>query len=180
MPICVYSRRCQPEMMFTPNRPCEMLSMVTPMRAASGGGIVSTAQVAKRWMRCVTAASPAISVKDSRLCSQNCEGPPKPCSLIIDRAKSNPNRSAFSTMVRFRSNVGMYCGDVVLISQPLLPMGMKTPSCIIGPICKGKGATRSGGDELVPAPGQIPVLIHHRVPHCDVSEPLLDGAAVAH
>jgi len=24
----------------------------------------------------------------------------------------------------------MYCGEVVDISQPLLPMGMKTPSCI--------------------------------------------------
>src|SRR5580704_12919892 len=81
-------------------------------------------------MRVVTAASPAISVKDSRLWSQNCDGPPKPCSLIIDSAKSKPNRSAFSTIVRFRSKLGMYCGDVVEISQPLLPMGMKTPSCM--------------------------------------------------
>ena len=117
-------------MMFTPKRPCEMLSMVTAMRAAIGGGMVSTAQVANSWMRFVTAASPAISVNNSRLWSQNCDGPPKPCSLIIDSAKSKPNCSAFSTMVRFRSKVGMYCGDVVLISQPLLPMGMKTPSCM--------------------------------------------------
>ena len=108
MPICEYSRRCQPEMMFTPKRPCEMLSMVTAMRAAIGGGMVRTAQVANSWMRVVTAARPAIKVKDSRLCSQNCEGPPKPCSLIIERAKSNPNCSAFSTIVRLRSKVGMY------------------------------------------------------------------------
>ena len=108
MPICEYSRRCQPEMMFTPKRPCEMLSMVTAMRAAIGGGMVRTAQVANSWMRVVTAARPAIKVKDSRLWSQNCDGPPKPCSLIIERAKSNPNCSAFSTIVRLRSKVGMY------------------------------------------------------------------------
>ena len=41
--------------------------MVTAMRAAIGGGIVSTAQVENNWMRDVTAASPAISVKLSRL-----------------------------------------------------------------------------------------------------------------
>ncbi len=58
---------CPAEMMFTPNRPGAMLSMATAMRAASGGGRVSTAQVAKSWIRLVTAASPAISVKDSRL-----------------------------------------------------------------------------------------------------------------
>jgi len=54
-------------MMFTPKRPCEMLSMVTAMRAAIGGGRVRTAQVANSWMRSVTAASPAINVNDSRL-----------------------------------------------------------------------------------------------------------------
>ena len=26
----------------------------------------------------------------------------------------------------------MYCGDVVLISQPLLPIGVNTPSCMQG------------------------------------------------
>jgi hypothetical protein len=130
MPICEYSRRCQPEMMFTPNRPGAMLSMVTAMRAAIGGGIVKTAQVANSLIRVVTAASPAISVKDSRLWSQYCDGPPKPCSLIIESAKSNPNRSAFSMTVRFKSKVGMYCGEVVDISQPLLPIGRKTPSCM--------------------------------------------------
>ena len=103
MPICAYSARCQPEMMFTPKRPGAMLSIVIAMRAAIGGGMVSTAQVANSWMRVVTAASPAISVNDSRLWSQNCDGPPKPCSLIIDSAKSKPNRSAFSTIVRFSS-----------------------------------------------------------------------------
>ena len=54
-------------MTFTPNRPREMLSMVTAMRATSGGGMVSTPMVAKSWMRSVTAARPAMSVKDSRL-----------------------------------------------------------------------------------------------------------------
>src|ERR1700736_6761756 len=81
-------------------------------------------------MRVVMAARPAIKVKDSRLWSQNCDGPPKPCSLIIESAKSNPNRSAFSTIGRLRTKLGMYGGEVVDISQPLLPMGMKTPSCI--------------------------------------------------
>ena len=108
MPICVYSRRCQPEMMFTPKRPCEMLSMVTAMRAAIGGGMVRTAQVANSWMRVVTAARPAIKVKDSRLCSQNCDGPAEAVQLDHREAKSNPNCSAFSTIVRLRSKVGMY------------------------------------------------------------------------
>src|ERR1700731_2356362 len=61
IPICVYSRRCQPEMMLIPNRPCEIESIVTAMRAAIGGGKLRTAQVANSWMRFVTAASPAIS-----------------------------------------------------------------------------------------------------------------------
>jgi len=67
IPICVYSRRCQPEMILTPNRPCEMESIVTAMRAAIGGGMLNTAQLAKSWMRLVTAANPAIRVKDSKL-----------------------------------------------------------------------------------------------------------------
>ena len=77
-------------MMFTPKRPGAMLSMVTAMRAVIGGGAVSTAQVANSRSRVVTAASPAIRVNESRLWSQNCDGPPKPCSLIIDSAKSKP------------------------------------------------------------------------------------------
>ena len=107
-----------------------MLSIVTAMRATIGAGMVSTPIVANSWMRLVTAASPAISVNDSRLWSQNSDGPPKPRSLIMDSAKSKPNRSAFSTTVRLSSNEGMYCGDVVEISQPLLPIGMNTPSCM--------------------------------------------------
>ncbi len=64
--------------------------MVTAMRAAKAGGTVSTATEANSWMRLVTAASPAIRVNDSRLWSQNCDGPPKPRNLIIDKAKSKP------------------------------------------------------------------------------------------
>ena len=67
-----------------------MLSIVTAMRAAIGGGKVNTEQVANNWMRLVTAASPAIRVKLSRLCSQNSVLPPKPLSLIIESAKSKP------------------------------------------------------------------------------------------
>src|SRR6185369_8474735 len=62
--------------------------------------------------------------------SQNCDGPPNPCNLIIDRAKSKPNRSAISTTARLRSKLGLYCGEVVETSQPLLQMGRKTPTCI--------------------------------------------------
>ena len=46
-------------MMFTPNRPCEIESIVTAIRAAIGGGMVSTAQVANSLMRDVVAARPA-------------------------------------------------------------------------------------------------------------------------
>ena len=48
-----------------------MLSIVLVIRAAIAGGIVSVATVAYSRMRLVTAASPAISVNDSRLWSQN-------------------------------------------------------------------------------------------------------------
>src|ERR1700730_16228462 len=130
-------------------------------------------------MRFVTAASPAMSVNDSRLCSQNCDGPPNPCSLIMESAKSNPKCSAFATIVRFRSNVGMYCGDVVLISQPLLPIGMKTPSCMQGLRDCGEEERRSGGDELVPLTRQVAILVHHRIPYGDVAQALVDRAAVA-
>jgi hypothetical protein len=54
-----YSFSCQPVIMLRPNRPCEMLSIVTAMRAAIGGGSVSTEPVANNWMRLVTAARPA-------------------------------------------------------------------------------------------------------------------------
>src|SRR5580704_4450225 len=81
-------------------------------------------------MRLVTAARPAIRVKDSRLWSQNSLLPPKPRSLIIDRAKSSPHCSAFCTTCLFSSNVGLYCGELVEISQPLFPIGMKMPISI--------------------------------------------------
>ena len=67
MPICEYSFSCQPVIMLRPKRPCDMLSIVTAMRAAIGGGSVNTEQVANSWMRLVTLARPAISVKLSRL-----------------------------------------------------------------------------------------------------------------
>jgi hypothetical protein len=68
-------------------------------------------------MRFVTAASADIKVKLSSPWSQNSVLPPKPCSLIIERAKSNPNVSAFSTTRRFRSKLGMYCGEVAEMIQ---------------------------------------------------------------
>src|SRR4029453_16598671 len=83
-------------------------------------------------MLLVTAARPAIRVKDSRLWSQNSLLPPKPRSLIIDRAKSSPYFSAFCTTCLLRSKLGRYCGEVVEISQPLFPIGMKTPISILG------------------------------------------------
>ena len=64
--------------------------MVEAMRAAIAGGMVSVAAVANSLILLVTAARPAISVKDSRLWSQNSVLPPKPRSLIIDSAKSKP------------------------------------------------------------------------------------------
>lgn len=117
--------------MLTPKRPGAMASMVTAMRASTAGGMVSTAAEAKSLIRVVMEASPAIRVKLSRLWSQYSEGPPKPRSLIMERAKSKPYFSAASVTVRFSSKVGMYCGDVEEISQPLLPIGRKTPTSII-------------------------------------------------
>ena len=64
--------------------------MVTAMRAATAGGMASVGTVANSRMRSVTAASPAVRVKDSSAWSQNPVFPPKPRSLVIDRAKSRP------------------------------------------------------------------------------------------
>jgi len=54
-------------MMFTPNRPWEMLSIVVAMRAAIGGGMgehrAGREQLDARRHR----SEPAMSVKDSRL-----------------------------------------------------------------------------------------------------------------
>jgi len=107
-----------------------MESMVEAIRAAMAGGMVRVATVAKILILLVTAARPAIRVKLSRLCSQNCVLPPNPRSLIIESAKSKPYCSAFWVMVLLSSKLGMYCGEVSEMSQPLLPMGMKTPTCM--------------------------------------------------
>jgi hypothetical protein len=47
--------------------------------------------------------------------------------LFTVRTKSRPHDSGFSAAVLLGSNDGKYCGEVVEISQPLLPIGKKTP-----------------------------------------------------
>lgn len=74
--------------MLTPNRPGAIESMVVAMRATRAGGRVRMAVDAKSLIFEVTAARPAIRVKDSRLWSQNSVLPPKPRNLIMERAKS--------------------------------------------------------------------------------------------
>ena len=64
--------------------------MVDAMRATRAGGSVRIAVEAKSLIRDVTAARADMRVKDSKLWSQNSDGPPKPLSLIIERAKSRP------------------------------------------------------------------------------------------
>lgn len=64
----------------------------------------------------VTAASPAIRVKDSRLWFQNSVFPPKPCSFIIERAKSMSYNSAFWINSLLSAKEGLYCGAVVDIN----------------------------------------------------------------
>ena len=64
MPIWEYSGRCQPVMTFNPKRPWLMELIVEAMRATMAGGITSVAAVANNLILVVTAASPAISVKD--------------------------------------------------------------------------------------------------------------------
>ena len=81
---------CQPETMFTPKRPPETSSIVAAMRATIAGGSVSTAVEAIEPDARRDGASADISVKLSSPWSQNSVFPPKPCSLIIDSAKSKP------------------------------------------------------------------------------------------
>jgi hypothetical protein len=56
--------------------------------------------------------------------------PPKPRSLIIESAKSKPYSSAFKVIALLSSKVGLYCGAFSDNSQPLLPIGIKTPISI--------------------------------------------------
>lgn len=72
---------------------------------------------AKSFIFDVTAARPAINVKDSRLWSQNSVLPPNPRSLIIERAKSKLYFSALRTISLLRSKVGLYWGALVEMSQ---------------------------------------------------------------
>ena len=130
MPIWVYSGGCQPVMRLSPNRPWLIESIVLHIRAAKAGGMTRVGQVAKILIRSVTAARPAISVKLSRPYSQNSVFPPNPRSFIIDRRKSRPCFSAAWAMRLLRSKLGLYCGAFSEISQPLLLMGTKTPTCI--------------------------------------------------
>jgi hypothetical protein len=66
-PICECSGRCQPVITLRPNRPFEIESMVEHRRAATAGGTARVGTVANGLIRDVTAARPAISVKDARL-----------------------------------------------------------------------------------------------------------------
>ncbi len=123
----MYSPGAQPVTMFTPNRPGAMSSMVAAIRATSAGGSVRMAEEAYSLIFSVTAASPAISVKDSIAWSQNSVSPPNPRNFTIDRAKSKPWASAFCTICLFSSKVGMYWGALLEMSQPLFAIGMNTP-----------------------------------------------------
>jgi hypothetical protein len=66
IPICVYSRRCQPEMMLIADRPFEIEPIVTAMRAAKGGGTGQHRAGHESWMQLVTAARQAINADGSR------------------------------------------------------------------------------------------------------------------
>lgn len=60
----------------------------------------------------------------------------------MDLAKSNPYRSACSVTVRLRSKVGMSCGKLMEMIQPLVPIGGKTPSSIVSSCHPQEGSRR--------------------------------------
>src|SRR3954469_12778495 len=93
----------------------------------------------------VTAASPAIRVKLSRLYSQKSVLPPKPLSLIIESRKSTPYFSARWAISLLRSKLGMYWGEFSEISQPLLPIGTKMPTSIMELLQEARGEPRRAG-----------------------------------
>src|ERR1700722_12153777 len=66
-PICEYSGRCHPVMTLSPKRPLLIESIVEAIRATMAGGMSKVGEVANNLIFDVTAASPAIRVKDSRL-----------------------------------------------------------------------------------------------------------------
>jgi hypothetical protein len=86
----------------------------------------------------------------ARLWSPNSLWSPKPRSLIIDKAKSSPWRSAFCTISRLRSKLSMCCGDAGEISQPLFPIGSgsKPPATQAG---RSRIATSSARPVAVPS-----------------------------
>lgn len=57
-------------------------------------------------------------------------GLPQSREAIIDKAKSKPYFSALRVISLFSSKLGLYCGAFSDNSQPLFPIGIKTPISI--------------------------------------------------
>jgi hypothetical protein len=103
--------------MLTPKRLCEIESIVTAIRAAIGQGQHCTG--GKELDAAGYRGEPGHKREGFEVIGPELRRPADACSFIIDSAKSKPKRSAFSTICKFRSNLGLYCGEVVQINQPL-------------------------------------------------------------
>ena len=69
----------------------------------------------------------------------------EPPELDHRQREVEPERSAFCTISLLSSKLGLYCGEVSLMSQPLLPMGMKTPKSMPSAMQDARlRATRAG------------------------------------
>ena len=101
--------------------------MVIAMRAVSAGGMVSTATVAIELDAAGDRGQPRhqgegfeIVVPEVRLAAEAAQ---------LDHRQGEVEAILLGAQhdFRLRSKLGVYCGEVVEISQPLFPMGMKTP-----------------------------------------------------
>jgi hypothetical protein len=105
--------------------------MVIAMRAHSAGGSVRTATVAISSMREVNEARPRHQGEGFEIVVPEARRPAEAVQLDHRQGEVEAVLLRRSTTSLLSSKLGVYCGDVVEISQPLFPMGMKTPISIM-------------------------------------------------
>ncbi len=126
-PICEYSGRCQPVTRFSPKRPSEIESIVDAMRATIAGGITNVAAVAKRRMRCGDGGKARHQREALEIVVPELGLAAEAAQLDHRQREVEAMRSALCTTALFRRSSACTAARFSEISQPLFPIGMKTP-----------------------------------------------------
>ena len=115
-----------------------MLSMVDAMRATIAGGMANTGTEANNWIRVVIAASPGHQREKFEVMIPEFARTTEAAQL--DHRQHKIDAIAFRAQYQIcllSWKLGLYCGEVVEISQPLLPIGIKMPMSMPGSRYRG-------------------------------------------